>query len=200
MMSSPLEGVASARLVFPAGPVQLLIRTSVSMAALYQARFEGVAPTANVRDGTVTFRYPKRLSLFGERPQAAEITLNSAIPWRLVIQGGASDITAELRDLDLTGMEITAGKCTIHVELPAPSGVVPIRISGGVDDVTIRRPAGVAARVRLLGPVSALTFDDQLVNNLAAAFRLQSPGYETATQRYDIQLASPASTYTVGIE
>jgi hypothetical protein len=39
----------------------------------------------------------------------------------------------------------------VRLELPAPSGVVPIKIGGGASDLQIHRPAGVAARVYLQG-------------------------------------------------
>ena len=51
-------------------------------------------------------------------------------PWQIVIQGGASDVTAELGGLDLAGLEVKGGLSSIRLELPMPSGVVPIRISG----------------------------------------------------------------------
>src|SRR3989442_533475 len=79
--------------------------------------------------------------------RVAEVTLSVAIPWRIVIQGGAAEITAELGGLDLAGLEVKGGLSMIRLELPAPSGVVPIRISGGASNITIRRPAGIAARV-----------------------------------------------------
>ena len=39
----------------------------------------------------------------------------------------------------------------IRLNLPVPAGVVPIRISGAASVITVRRPAGVAARVHLKG-------------------------------------------------
>ena len=66
--------------------------------------------------------------------RTAEVTLNAAIPWQIVVQGGASEITAELGRLNLAGLEVKGGMSMIRLELPVPSGVVPIRISGGASD------------------------------------------------------------------
>jgi hypothetical protein len=149
------------------------------------------------KDGVVTIRYPRRLLGLSGKQRAAEVTLNVAIPWQIVIQGGASDITAELGSLDLTGLEVKGGLRSIRLELPAPSGVVPIRISGGASEVTVRRPAGVAARVHLKGWAAGFVFDDQTFSAVGNDVRLQSPGYEATAPYYDIEVFGSASMVTI---
>src|SRR6266540_6459124 len=105
------------------------------MAELYQARFEGAEPDVKAKDGVVTIRYPRRLLGLGGQQRAAEVTLNVAIPWQIVIQGGASDVSAELGGLDLASLVVKGGLSSIRLELPVPSGVVPIRISGGASEI-----------------------------------------------------------------
>src|SRR5258707_4823819 len=96
MFSAPLADLESARLVFPSGAFRLTLRTTEGMAELYQARFEGPVPEVKAKDGIVTISYPRRLLGLGGQQRAAEVTLSRAIPWQIVIQGGASEITAEL--------------------------------------------------------------------------------------------------------
>jgi DNA-binding MarR family transcriptional regulator len=195
--SAPLEGLASGRLVVPAGISRLTVRADSDMADLYQAHFEGAMPDVKTKDGVVTIRYPRRLWLLGGGQGAAEITLSTAIPWEIVIQGGASEITAELGRLKLARLEVKGGMSTIRVELPVPSGVVPIRISGGASEITVRRPAGVPARVHLKGWASELVFDEQTFSNLGNDVRLQSSGFEPSAPYYDIEVASSVSTVTI---
>jgi DNA-binding HxlR family transcriptional regulator len=195
--SAPLGDVTSGRLVIPAGIYRLTVRAGENMVELYQARFEGPVPEVKAKDGVVTIRYPRRLWVLGGAQGAAEITLTTAIPWAVVIQGGASEITAELGGLDLTGLEVKGGMSMIRLELPVPSGVVPIQLGGGASQITVRRPAGVPARVHLKGWASTLEFDDQAFSNLGNDVRLHSPGYETASQRYDIEVSSSASMITI---
>jgi len=195
--SAPLGGLRSGRLVIPAGIFQLTVRADAEMTALYQARFEGAVPDVKTKDGEVTIRYPRRLWVLGGKMGAAAVTLNAAIPWQIVVQGGASDITAELGNLDLAGLEVKGGMSMIRLDLPVPSGSVPIRFSGGASELIIRRPVGVAARVHLKGWASQFIFDDQTFGNLGNDVRLQSPGYDAAAQRYDIEVASSASMVTI---
>lgn len=127
----------------------------------------------------------------------AEVTLSTAIPWQIAIQGAAASILAELGGLHLTGLEIKGGISTIHLELPTPSGVVPIRISGGASTVTLRRPAGVAARVHLKGWASMFVFDDQTFSDVGNDVRLQSQGFEPGAPYYDIEVLSSVSMVTI---
>jgi DNA-binding MarR family transcriptional regulator len=197
IFSAPLANLESARLVFPSGAIRLNLRAGILNDALYQARFEGPVPDVKAKDGVVTIRYPRRLWIPSREKRAAEVTLSVAIPWQIVFQGGASEITAELGGLDLAGLEIKGGASSIRVELPAPSGAVPIRISGGASEITVRRPAGVAARVHLKGWASEFVFDDQTFSGVGNDARLQSPGFELTAPYYDIAVASSASMVTI---
>jgi hypothetical protein len=168
------------------------------MAELYQARFEGTVPEVKAKDGVVTIRYPRRLSsLLSGQQRAAEVTLNVAIPWQIAIQGGASDVTAELGGLDLAGLEVKGGVSSIRLKLPMPSSVVPIRISGGASEIIVQRPVGAAARAHLKGWVSTFVFDDQTFSDMGNNVRLQSSGFEPTAPYYDIEVASSASMITI---
>jgi DNA-binding MarR family transcriptional regulator len=195
--SAPLGNLESGRLAVSSGIARLTLRASSDMAELFQARFEGPAPKVKTNDGVVTIHYPRRLWGLGRTHSAAEITLNGSIPWQIAMHGGASEVTAELGDLDLAGLEVSGGLNLTQIELPAPSGVVPIRVSGGASEITMRRPAGVAARVHLKGWASVFAFDDQTFTAVGNDVRLQSPGFDAAPSGYDIEVIGSASTVTI---
>jgi DNA-binding MarR family transcriptional regulator len=200
IFTAPLGDLESGRLVVSSAVSRLIVRVGEGIAELYQARFEGPLPDVKTQDGVVTIRYPRRLWVMGGEKRAAEVTLSVAIPWQILIQGGASEITAELGGLDLNGLEVKGGSSMIRLDLPTPSGVVPIRISGGASDVTVRRPPGVAARAHLKGWVSTFVFDDQYFSNVGNDVRLQSTGFELTAPYYDIEVASSASTVTISAD
>jgi predicted transcriptional regulator len=195
--SAPLGDLTSARLVVPAGVYHLTLRAGPKIAELYQARFDGPVPDVKTKDGVVTIRYPRRLWMLSSGQGEAEVTLNTAVPWSILIQGGASQITAELGGLDLAGLEVKGGMSMVHLGLPVPSGMVPIRISGGASEVMVQRPAGVPAKVHLKGWASTFIFDDQMFGNLGNDVRLQSPGYDGTAPGYDIEVASSVSMVTI---
>ncbi len=197
IFSAPLGDLESARFVVSNGISRLILRANDQMAELYRARFEGPLPEVKTKDGVVTIRYPRRLWTLNKEQPTAEVTLSTTIPWQIVIQGGLYEAEARLGNLNLAGLEIKGGFSTSRLELPAPSGVVPIRISGGASEIIVRRPAGAAARVHLKGWVSELVFDDQTFSYLGNNVRLQSRDYDATAPYYDIEVASSASHVTI---
>ncbi|MGI8404114.1 MAG: MarR family winged helix-turn-helix transcriptional regulator [Thermomicrobiales bacterium] len=194
--ATPLSSVTSGRLVFTNGASRLTLRAGSAMDDLYRARFEGPAPKINVVDGVVTVSYSRRSRLLDLRSHSSHVTLNAAVPWEIELRGGASRIDADLGGLELTSFVITTGFSDITVTLPEPTGLVPIRLSGGASRVTIRRPAGVQAGLTVKGGFSKLTFDQQL-DKRGVKMQFQSPGYDGASNRYEIELSGGASEITI---
>lgn len=196
--SRPLGSVKSGRLVFANGASRLTLRAASGMDDLYRASFEGTSPQAEVRDGTVTFRYPRRFQLFGDwREHTEEVTLNAAIPWEVEVRGGAARTEVDLSGLELSSFVLKSGVSDLALTLPEPSGTVPIRLSGGASKVTMRRPAGAEARLKVKGGAATLTFDEQSFDVLGGKVQLQSPGFEGASARYEIEISGGASELTV---
>jgi len=203
--SAPLGDLKQARLVVSSAISMLTMQADTGETQsvdLYRARFEGAIPEVSARDGVVSIRYPRRLALLvpGGPKRIAEVTLTTAIPWWIAIQGGASEVNAKLGGLNLAGLEVKGGMSTIHLNLPTPSAaapIVPIRISGGASEIIVRRPAGVAARVHLKGWASQFVFDDESFNNMGNDVRMQSPGFQVSAPHYNIEILSSVSAITV---
>jgi DNA-binding MarR family transcriptional regulator len=194
IFSAPLGNLESARLVFPSEAVQLSLRAGDLAGALYQARFEGPVPDVKIKEGVVTIRYPRVSWIPRSEKRVAEVTLSTAIPWSIVIRSWGSEVTAELGGLDLLEMEANGAGSMFRVELPQPSGAVPIRLGGGGSEFTVRRPSGVAARVQTKGWGSGVVFDEQ---TLSGSSDIQTPNYEGASLRYDIETSGSGSMITI---
>lgn len=197
IFTEPLEGLESGRLVVSCGIARLTVRTDEAMMGLYQARFDGLIPGVKTKDGVVTIRYPRRLLGLGEKQGQAMIALSVAIPWRIMIQGGAAEAVAELGGLNLAGLEVKGGFNTIRLDLPTPPGMVPIRLAGGASEITVRRPAGVAIRINFKGWTDALAFDDQTFSVAGNISQLQSPGFDPAAPGFDIEITSYVNKITI---
>jgi hypothetical protein len=131
------------------------------------------------------------------QPVRGEVTLNAAVPWEVEVRGGAYKVEADLSGLKLTSFVLTRGLSDVDLTLPEPSGVVPVRLTGGASEVNIRRPAGVEARLSMIGGVSKLTFDEQSFDAVGGKLRLRSPGYDSVSDRYEIEVSGGASKITV---
>ena len=154
---APLGSASSGRLMFARGAANVTLSVDPLMEELFRARFDGPLPEVHAQDGDVTIRYPRTFHPFEWRKRAAEVTLNGSIPWGIEFRGGLSGLDADLSGLGLGSFEVIGGARTGAVTLPRPSGTVPVRVSGGVSDVTIHRPAGVAARSRPRRPAATGT-------------------------------------------
>ncbi len=75
---------------------------------------------------------------------------------------------------------------------------MPIRLTGGVSHLTLHRPGGVPARVHIGGGASKLELDTQYLGAIGGPVRLETPGYASATHRYDVEIGGGASGITIG--
>lgn len=193
----PLGSITHGRLQFTRGAANVTLRVDYSMGDLYRARFDGPPPEVHAQDGAVTIRYPRTFHPFDWRNRTAEVTLNPAIPWQIEFHGGLSRLDADLSVLELGSFEVTGGASGVAVTLPRPSGTVSVRVSGGASDVSIHRPEGVAARIRVGRGVSKLAFDEQRFGAIGGETRLQTIDYDGAADRYDLEVTGGASKLSI---
>jgi hypothetical protein len=193
----PLGSITNGRLQFTRGAANVTLRVNFSKGDLYRARFDGPPPEVHAQDGAVTIRYPRTFHPFDWRKRTAEVTLNPAIPWQIEFHGGLSRLDADLSVLELGSFEVTGGASGVAVTLPRPSGTVSVRVSGGASDVSIHRPEGVAARIRVGCGVSKLAFDEQRFGAIGGETRLQTIDYDGAADRYDLEVTGGASKLSI---
>ena len=193
----PLGSITRGRLQFTRGAANVVLLADSSMGDLYRARFDGPPPEVHAREGAVTVRYPRTFHPFDWRKRTAEVTLNPAIPWQIEFHGGLSRLDADLSVLELGSFEVTGGASGVAVTLPRPSGTIAVRVSGGASDVSIHRPEGVAARIRVGRGVSKLAFDEQRFGAIGGETRLQTIDYDGAADRYDLGVTGGASKLSI---
>jgi DNA-binding MarR family transcriptional regulator len=204
--AAPMGGVTRGSLVFLSGAPKINVRGDRALGQLYMARFAGPVPRMRVRGGVVTVAYPRfgwfdwRAQIAGQQIEASahwrkdtgEIVLNCSIPWSIELRGGVSRWSADLRLIRLESFELKGGASKMELQLSRPQGVVPIRIAGGINRVSIERPLGVAAGLSVLGGVSEIQVDGEKIKG-AGPISMQTPGADSAVDRYEIQVGGGAS-------
>jgi hypothetical protein len=194
---APLEGVTAGRLEFTRGAARVNLRGDDSLTELYRASFEGPAPEITVSGGIVSVKQRRRFRPFDWRTQTVDFALATSVPWDVSLRGGMWKLVADFSTLRLTALEVTGGASDIEVSLPAPVGVVPVRIAGGASEVLLRRPAGTEARAEMNGGASQLIFDGQRLGAVGGRTVLASGGFADAVDRYEIRFTGGASQVTV---
>jgi DNA-binding MarR family transcriptional regulator len=193
--SVPLGASTRARLVLASGIAQSTLRADPDLGDLLRARFEGREWPIQVRGDTIILK-PRR-SFFDWSSGAAEIALNTSVPWEIQVRGGAASVTADLRWLRLAALEIDGGASEVTITLPPPAGAVPVRITGGASQVTLRRPAGVALRAQLRGWGIQLSLDSQQFDVAGEQTRWETPGFAGAADYYDVEIRGGFSHVTL---
>jgi hypothetical protein len=133
------------------------------------------------------------LRFFGAARRHAVITLTDRIPWTIKISGGVANAHLDLRRLQLAKLQISGGANRMEAQLPSAKGTVPIEISGGVSNLTLRAPAGAQWHVAVSGGVSGLRINGSFYAAIGGDFQQESPGYAAASDRYDIEISGGAS-------
>ena len=146
--------------------------------------------------GVISIDYPRFNPLAWGRT-AADITVHASVAWFVHIRDGVSRWDADLRNVDLAGMDVRGGVSRVDLQLPRPAGTVRVRVSGGASQLRIRRPSGVAARIQIGGGASKLALDDQGFGAVGGPVRLESPDYSAAADRYEIEIGGGASKITI---
>ena len=85
----------------------------------------------------------------------------------------------------------------LTLNLPKPSGVVPVRLTGGALKSRILRPSGIPARLVSASGYFKLTFDDQAHEMMGGKMTFQSPDFTDAVDRYEIEIHGGANEVTV---
>ncbi|HVD14856.1 MAG TPA: adenylate/guanylate cyclase domain-containing protein [Actinomycetota bacterium] len=185
---SPLAAARSWRLRL-IRVTNLTIAADPSLPDLYRTRFEGAPPKVRVRDGVVAIEYGPRFRPADWGRQAAEVTLNPSVRWRIEAPRGLERLRADLSAVQLLGMEVQHATRDVEVTLAQPVGPVLLQFAGGASDVTIHRPTGTAVRVRAAGGASRVAFDDQFFKAVAGEAVWTTTDFDQAGDRYQIDFS-----------
>ena len=211
-VGAPIASATAGRLVFVTGAPNVTIAGSRDLGAkLYRARFKGAVPSARVRDGMITIRFP-RLAWFDWRARVAgewvnasahwkrnqtDLHLNALLPWSIELRGGATQLRADLRALTVSSFEVAGGAGSMSLRLGLPVGHVPVVLGGGAGEITVVRPPGVAVRLRVKGTYRDATLDGIEVWSPG---EIATPGADAATDRFDIEIAGGVNTVSVRVD
>jgi hypothetical protein len=158
----------------------------------FDAAASHVAP-----DGTVTLRYKRFSWWLGSRGVVAHLTLTSSVPWTIELRGGISELQADLRDLQIEAIDINGGASSSELWLPRPRGTSQVRVTGGASHIVVRRPKGTAAQAIVRGGANSLAFDAQHQGSFGSTTRFATPDFESATDRWAIEVTGGANNLSV---
>ncbi|GAA4603082.1 hypothetical protein BJY16_004488 [Actinoplanes octamycinicus] len=115
------------------------------------------------------------------------IVLSSAVRWTLRLDGGAAHSRLDLTDADLAALDLNGGASRIDLSLPEPRGVLPVRMTGGVDQFRVTLPDTTPVRVRVESGAGQVTVGGATHQGIA-------PGRAFTANGWDSTADDPRST------
>ena len=96
----------------------------------------------------------------------------------------------DLGGLRISGLELDSGGGNVTCTLPAPAGVVPIRVNSGIVGVTFHRPRNAEVHATVCSGSVKVRLDDRPIRSMATDVQWDTPGALRSDDRYDLTVYS----------
>lgn len=116
----------------------------------------------------------------------AVIQLNSKVKWKLRLVGGADEQDIDMLAGGLAGIDLVGGAARTVLRLPAPTGTVPLTVSGALTEFDVHAGSTAPVRVRLRKGADSAVVDGKTRKQVTSGTTLTTTGWKAATNRYDI--------------
>ena len=153
-----------------------------------------VVPKVNV-DGPTVVAGLRDTGLTG--PALVTVVLSQNVRWVVRMTGGASDQTVDLTGGPGGDVEFVAGTSRAEVSLPAVPGTQRVALGGGASQLVVNLAGSAPVRVAARNGAGEVTIDGQTTPGVPGGSVYTQPGWDTATDRFDIDASSGVSSMTV---
>jgi hypothetical protein len=200
-MSVPLDGASRAAVELSHGAGQLSLSAGAVSELLMEGDFGGGLRCAARRRGeSLDLEMKMRaepVAFLNWSPGSFDwnVWLNPGVPLSLKCETGASESVLDLHDLQVTELKLETGASKTRVTLPAAAGFTRVKVEAGAARVDLRIPGGVAGRIRASAGLSSVTVDETRFPGFDN--RYQSPDYETAANKVDIDIETGVGSVSV---
>ena len=153
-----------------------------------------VVPKVDV-DGSTVVAGLRDTGLAG--PALVTVVLSDDVRWGVRMAGGASDQTVDLKGGPGGDVEFSAGTSRAEVSLPAAKGTQRVVLGGGASQLLVNLAGAAPVRVAAKNGAGEVTIDGQTTSGVPGGATYTAPGWDTATDRFDIDATSGVSSVTV---
>ncbi|HUP27613.1 MAG TPA: hypothetical protein VM409_04190, partial [Chloroflexia bacterium] len=124
------------------------------------------------------------------------VQLNPSIPLDLHVDAGASQLTLDLKDLNVRKLGLDVGASSTTVFFPQKAMDTAVNIDAGAAHVKLVVPDGVAARVEVSrSPASSIKIDSERFTKQGDIY--QTVGYAQAGHKLNINIDAGAASIEV---
>ena len=124
------------------------------------------------------------------------VVLSSRVKWTLRFVGGADEQVVDLRGGRVGSVDVLGAARRFELALPAPTGTVPVRITGAVEDLSITAPADSPVRLRLDSGAKTVAEGERTLRDVQPGSTVTPADWRTR-DRYDVHAESRISLLSV---
>jgi hypothetical protein len=153
----------------------------------------GIRPSPTITDDDVKLQVSKDGDGTGGE---IEVVLAAKVRWQLRFSGYAEKQVIDVSGGQVSGIEMVAGAKQVNLTLARPTGTVPLKINGAVDNLVLRSPADNPMRIKLNGGAQTVVAGSRTLKDMVAGSTLTPKGWKT-TDRYDVTAGARITALTV---
>lgn len=196
-LAIPLEGAADAEIMVTFGAGHLAIGAA-GPGMLVDGTYDGGVRAEPGGPGRIRLSPPAPVGIrFDRVPYAWRTGLTAEVPLRLRVETGAADAEIDLTALRVAELRLRTGASETRVTLPAAAGFTRVDAEGGAAAIRFRVPDGVAARIRTSIALGSTDVDLVRFPRNAAGSGWESPDWETAANRVEIEVRGGMGSVSV---
>lgn len=195
-VSGPLEGrtVATFELLAATDRVRLSIADlGTDLYRISAADGAGIRPNPDVSEDRLTLDLARDDAGAGGE---VEVVLAAKVRWTLRFSGYAAERIVDLSGGRISRIEMVGGTRRAEMTLAEASGTVPMKITGGVEELVLRSPADSPVRVKVGGGAGTVTAGSRTLRDLPPGATLTPKDWQNAN-RYDVEAVSAIAQLTV---
>jgi hypothetical protein len=197
-VTAPLDNRATASFELLAGATTVHLSIGELGDDLYQISTPddaGIKPSPVIHNDDVQLQVTKDGDGTGGEIQ---VVLAAKVRWQLRFSGSAEDQVIDVSGGQVSGIELVAGTHRAELDLGKPSGTVPVKITGAVDQLVLRSPEGCPMKVSLGGGAKAVVAGSRTLREVRSGSTLTPKDWAVQKDnRYDISTASAIASLNV---
>jgi hypothetical protein len=195
-VTAPLDNRTSASFELLAGTNQVRLSIGELGDDLYRISTPedaGFRPSPMVRNDDVKLQVTRDGDGIGGE---VEVVLSAKVRWALRFSGYAEQQILDLTGGQVSAIEMVAGIRRAELSLSQPTGTVPVKINGAVEDLLLKSPAANPVRVRVDGGAKTVVAGSRTLKDVPAASTLTPKNWATQN-RYDVVAGARITSLTV---
>jgi hypothetical protein len=197
----PLDGASSARVRIEHGAGRLSLDASASHGELASGMFTGgldfkTRPSRESME--VVMKVPQHsfpALFFPGGGFQWDVGFNREVPLYFDINTGANEAHINLEELLVRELRLGTGASATRVIFPARAGYTRARIESGAASVHLIIPLDVVARIKVDSGLAGIDIDPRRFPRSGRLY--ESPGYESAQNKVDIEISTGVANVTI---